>query len=235
MLEIQASLGYPGRAVLDDLALHVGEGEMVALTGVNGVGKSTLLRAAAGLLRPRSGTVTVGGGSATDDAARDLVGFLPDAPPLYEELTAFEHVELLTRLWRRPDVGNRADELIDHLELEEQMFARADQLSSGQRKRLSLALTLAHRPRLLLLDEPFNGLDRRAGQLLRALFEEHRASGGAMVCATHLVDHLDGVATRLVVLSQGRVTVDAQVDDDLGALYDQALERQGPDPHGLRV
>lgn len=221
MLDVEAQLGYPNRVVLDEVSLHVHIGEIVSLAGINGVGKSTLLRTAAGMLRPRSGHVRVDGIDAADRRCRWMTGYVPDVAPLYEELTGWEHIDLVVRLWQPLDVSTRAEELTAYFALEDFLYQPAQSLSLGQRKRLTLVLMLMHSPRLLLLDEPFNGLDRRGSQLLQELLVSHQESGGVVVCATHVLDFLDTIATRLVVLADRGLVVDEPNTARLTELYDR--------------
>jgi len=221
VLEIQGQLGYSQRVVLQDVSLRVQAGEIVSVAGVNGAGKSTLLRTAAGMLRPRSGYARVAGISAEDSRCRRITGYVPDVAPLYEELTPWEHIDLVVRLWRPLDVTPRAEELTEHFGLEGFLHQPAHSLSLGQRKRLTLALMLVHSPRLLLLDEPFNGLDRRGSQLLQELLLRHRDAGGVVICATHVLDFLDTIASRLVVLAHGAVAIDQPNVARLTELYDR--------------
>jgi ABC-type multidrug transport system ATPase subunit len=208
MLEIDASVGYPGATVLAHVRLQVRSGEAVTLLGRNGSGKTSLLRTAAGLLHPRDGKVSVRGRDAADAASRALTGFVPDPPPLYEELTPWEHLELVHRLWGGAVDVEALDEVVAAVGLDAYLSQRCDTLSLGTRKRLGVALALLHRPVLLLLDEPFNGLDAATSTALRGLLAEHVRAGGALVASTHQPQLLDGVATRAVVLADGAVVHD---------------------------
>jgi ABC-2 type transport system ATP-binding protein len=201
-------VGYGSVVVLADVELTVAAGEIVAVTGVNGVGKSTLLTCLAGLRRPAAGTVAVLGREPRDDPAFwRAVALVADQPTWYPGLTVREHLELI-RLTYEPLRGwcLPADELIDVFGLSARADASPLDMSSGQRQRLSLAAALARPSRLLLLDEPEQSLD--AGfrlELARLLREGYADHGGTVVMATH--DHGFALAggAREVRLSEGRI------------------------------
>src|SRR6202167_286497 len=183
-------MAYGKVIVLEDVDLTASAGEIVAVTGVNGVGKSTLLSCLAGFLRPAEGTVSVLGGPPRDEAAFwRAVAIVAEQPTWYPGLTARELLELV-RMTHRPLRGwcLPPDELIEIFGLTARADASPLSLSSGQRQRLSLAAALARPSQLLLLDEPEQSLDagfRR--ELATPLGKEYAGNGGAVVMATH--DH----------------------------------------------
>lgn len=200
-------MAYGDVVVLDDIDLTAAVGEVVALTGVNGVGKSTLLTCIAGFRRPAAGTVSVLGGPPRDDAAFwRSVAIVADQPTWYPGLTVRELLELV-RMTHRPVRGwcLPADELIDIFGLTARANASPLSLSSGQRQRLSLAAVLARPSRLLLLDEPEQSLD--AGfrlELATLLREQYAANGGTVVMATHDHEFAVTAGARIVPLAEGR-------------------------------
>ncbi len=201
-------MAYGSVVVLEDINLTVTAGEVVAVTGVNGVGKSTLLSCLAGFLRPAEGTVSVLGGPPRDNAEFwRSVAIVADQPTWYPGLTVRELLGLV-RTTHRPLRGwcLPADDLIDVFGLAGRADASPLSLSSGQRQRLSLAAALARPSRLLLLDEPEQSLDAGFRQELAALLgEQYAGSGGTVVMATH--DHEFAViaGARVIQLSDGRV------------------------------
>ncbi len=187
-----------------DLDLH--PGDVLLLLGPNGAGKSTLLRSLAGLLRPQAGSVTVAGRtlSGEDPDARRPIGLLSHQSLLYDELTLLENLVLAGRLYDLPDPRARAEELLARQALLERKDDRPRQLSRGMQQRAAIARALVHDPRLLLLDEPFTGLDAVAGDRLRALLREHCTGDRAMVVVTHHASEAWDLATRVGILTGGR-------------------------------
>jgi len=204
-------MAYGSIVVLEDIDLTVTAGEVVALTGVNGVGKSTLLSCLAGFRRPADGTVSVLSGPPRDNAEFwRSVAIVADQPTWYPGLTVRELLELVlmthqpVRGWCLP-----ADDLVEIFGLSARADASPLSLSSGQRQRLSLAAALARPSRLLLLDEPEQSLDagfrRELATLLR---EQYTANRGTVVMATHDHDFAVTAGARIVPLAEGRITAD---------------------------
>jgi ABC-2 type transport system ATP-binding protein len=202
-------LAYGQVVVLEGVDLTVAAGEVVAVTGVNGVGKSTLLSCLAGFLRPADGTVSVLGGPPRDNAEFwRSVAIVADQPTWYPGLTVRELLTLV-EMTHRPRRGwcLPADELIDIFGLAARADASPLSLSSGQRQRLSLAAALARPSQLLLLDEPEQSLDAGFRQELAALLgEQYAGQGGTVVMATHDHDFAVAAGARAVELSDGTVS-----------------------------
>lgn len=223
-------MAYGKVVVLEDVDLTAEAGEIVALTGVNGVGKSTLLSCVAGFRPPAEGTVSVLGGPPRDDAEFwRAVAVVADQPTWYPGLTVRELLDLV-RMTHQPLAGwcLPADELVEIFGLAARADASPLSLSSGQRQRLSLAAALARPSRLLLLDEPEQSLDAGFRQELAALLrDEYTANGGTVVMATHDHDFAVAAGARIVPLADGRVGDAAEDyyepgDDDLP--YDDAYD-----------
>jgi ABC-2 type transport system ATP-binding protein len=210
-------MAYGSVVVLEDIDLTVTAGEVVALTGVNGVGKSTLLSCLAGFRGPADGTVSVLGGPPRDSAEFwRSVAIVADQPTWYPGLTVRELLELVL-MTHQPVRGwcLAAEELVEIFGLSARADASPLSLSSGQRQRLSLAAALARPSRLLLLDEPEQSLDAGFRQELAALLrEQYTANGGAVVMATH--DHEFAVAAgaRIVPLAEGRIVEETGEADE---------------------
>src|ERR1700742_5134282 len=193
-------MAYGSVVVLEDIDLTVTAGEVVALTGVNGVGKSTLLSCLAGFRRQADGTVSVLGGPPRDNAeVWRSVAIVADQPTWYPGLTARELLELV-RMTHSPLRGwcLPADELVEIFGLSARADASPLSLSSGQRQRLSLAAALARPSGLLLLDEPEQSLDEGFRTELAHLLREYADNGGAVVMATHDRDFADAAGARHV-------------------------------------
>ena len=187
--------------------LSVAAGASVALVGRNGAGKSTTMRVLAGVLPPSSGTVRVQGVDAAHDAAgvRALVGYCPDVGGLIPRATPWEHLQLAARLRGMSDWQAHAAHLLDRFDL----TAAADRVTSGfshgMGRRLSVVLAAFHSPRLLLLDEPFDGVDPLGVDATLEVVHEARASGSAVLVSTHLLHLAVEACEEAVVLRGGRV------------------------------
>ncbi len=195
--------------VLGGVDLQVAPGEVHALIGFNGAGKSTLMRAALGMLRPDDGTVRLFGVPVADADADvwSRVGHFIDTPFAYPELTVRENLWAAARLHGVPSsrVGPTVDHVVAALELAPWARRRAGTLSLGNRQRVGLASALAHRPRLLVLDEPTNALDPSGVALLRELLLGVARDGGAVLVSSHHLDEVARIADRVSVIHAGAI------------------------------
>ncbi len=201
------SKSYADLVALEALDLVVPAGEMVAVVGHNGSGKSTLLRLAAGLLDVTAGTVVVAGAAVGSPAARAATSYLPDEPVLYDDLSVREHLAYVASLH-----GAEVDEAdVERLVSRVGLAARADDLPSrfsrGLRQKASIALGLVRPFELLLVDEPFVGLDATGKDALVELLSEANAGGAAVVVATHDPSYVERVS-RCIALRDGAVVHD---------------------------
>ncbi|MBW3555785.1 MAG: ABC transporter ATP-binding protein [Actinobacteria bacterium] len=198
---------YLDLVALGPLDLEVAAGEMVVLVGHNGSGKSTLLGLCAGLLEPSAGTLAVDGHAAGSFEARAAVSYLPDQPVLYDDLSVVEHLEYVARLHGVGDWEPRARGLMRRLELERRADDLPSRFSRGLRQKTSIALCFVRPFRLLLVDEPFVGLDLPGRATMVELLDEAHQAGAAVVVATHQLDFL-ARAQRCVALRDGEVVFD---------------------------
>jgi ABC-2 type transport system ATP-binding protein len=161
---------------------------MLALLGPNGCGKSTTLKVLSGAIAPSGGTFTVDSSPAGSDHARRATGYVPDTRGVFPRLTGGEHLELAARLHHAEDWEPRAAALIERLALDEVADLPAAAYSHGQSRRLSMAMALVAQPPLLLVDEPFDGVDPEGVDTITELLVEERDRGAAIVLTTHLLD-----------------------------------------------
>jgi ABC-2 type transport system ATP-binding protein len=191
------------------LDLEIGPGELVMLVGPNGAGKSTFLRLVSGLLEPTEGEVLVDGAPAGSMEARAATSFIPDAPVLYDDLSVQEHLEYVARLHGVTAWKERADELLDRLTLTSRADDLPSRFSRGMRQKTSLAVGLVRPFSLLLVDEPFVGLDAPTQTSLVELLAGAAAEGAALLVSTHQLDLVDR-ATRCVAVREGEVAFDGE-------------------------
>ena len=216
---------FGNHRVLDGVDLDVRAGEAVAMLGANGAGKTTLLKILATLVRPTRGTAAVAGHDCARDAerARLHIGLVAHGSYVYEDLTALENLKFWTTLaGLRPTAAALAGALA-RVELERAADERVRTFSAGMKRRLSLARFVLARPSVLLLDEPFAGLDQRAKKWLGEYLEAFTARGGAILMATHSLGRELGVADRIAILAGGRIALDIEraplSPDDIQRLY----------------
>ena len=216
---------YGRRRALTRVSLTLRCGEVVGLLGPNGAGKSTLLGLLASLIAPSAGTVRYG--DRTADAAgallRGRLGLLSHELRLYPELTARENLDFFARLYGLPDAAARVSAALERARLADRAGDAVQGFSRGMRQRLALERTLLHDPRLVLLDEPFTGLDEGSCRALASRLRDLRSARRMVLVATHDLDLVDGIVDRAVVLRRGRVGTLAETGGTLRERYRAAL------------
>jgi heme ABC exporter ATP-binding subunit CcmA len=211
--------------VLDDVRLEVRPGEAVALLGANGAGKTTFLRILATLTRPSRGSASILGHDCAraPERVRPHIGLVAHGAYVYEDLTALENLRFWTALAGLAADGAALARALAAVELERFAGERVRTFSAGMKRRLSLARFVLSRPRVLLLDEPFAGLDQRAKKWLEGYLEAFKAAGGALVMATHSFGRELALADRLVILAARAIALDtpraSMGADEIARLY----------------
>ncbi|WP_374687598.1 heme ABC exporter ATP-binding protein CcmA [Promineifilum sp.] len=214
---------YGLNPVLRGVDLHVGQGEFVTLVGPNGAGKSTLLGIVATLLRPTSGEVRVGGWSLPHqaDRVRRHIGLVSHHSLLYRDMTAAENLTFFARLYRLDRIEERVLEALRKVGLFARQRDPVGTFSRGMVQRLTIARATLHEPDVLLLDEPYTGLDPEASHLLDALLQEESARGRTILMITHDLGHGLGLADRLVILYRGQIAREVtRAEISPAAIYD---------------
>lgn len=195
--------------VLRKLDFDVAKGEFVTLLGPNGSGKSTLLRILGALARPTSGKVTIGGWElpAEADYVRAQLGVVSHLPLLYDTLTAEENLLFFARLYNLPraERGDRVRDLLKRVGLQRRARDVVMTFSRGMQQRLAIARAILHDPAVLLLDEPYTGLDQDAAALLDDLLREVAVAGRTVVMTTHDLRRGHALADRVAILSRGKI------------------------------
>ena len=200
---------YGRFTAVDGLDLVIPPGELFGLLGPNGAGKTTTIRMIAGILRPTSGSVLVGG---IDIQARPLeakarLGYIPDRPFVYDKLTGGEFLRFAAALYglQGPAVERRMDELLELFELAPWKNELTEAYSHGMRQKLIIAGALVHRPDVIVVDEPMVGLDPRSARLLKDLFREFVDRGGTVLMSTHTMEIAEAMCDRIAIVYHGRV------------------------------
>lgn len=206
----------------DDVCFTLDDGSVTVLLGPNGAGKSTIMKSIIGFLRVE-GEISVGGYPNKSSEARRLLGFVPELPSLYPNLTVSEHMEFLARAYKLKDYKERINMLLERFELSEQRKKFGDELSKGMQQKLNLCLGLLPDPKVLLLDEPMIGLDPHAIKELKLFLEEMREQGKTLLISTHIIDSVDMLWDRTIIMQKG--TVRANVERDALEQSGQTLEQ----------
>jgi heme ABC exporter ATP-binding subunit CcmA len=208
------------RRALNRVSFECRAGEIVALLGPNGAGKSTLLSITATLLEPTSGTVLYGERPARSagPGLRGRIGLLGHDLYVYAELSPAENLQFFGRIYGIRDVGRRVDAALERAELTHRRDDPVSGFSRGMRQRLALERALFHEPRLVLLDEPFTGLDDAATAALRRRLEGLKDSGAIVLVTTHDLETIEGVIDRAVMLQNGRLVT---IEPGAGSLRDR--------------
>lgn len=186
----------------NDVSFDLTPGSVTVLLGPNGAGKSTLMKSVIGFLR-YDGDITVNGIPNKTTDARRLLGYIPELPSLYPNLTVSEHLEFIARAYRLTNYKEYADELLERFELFDKKRKFGDELSKGMQQKLNICLGLLPRPKMLLLDEPMIGLDPHAIKELKQMFAQMREDGCTLLISTHIIDSVDMLWDRTIIMQDG--------------------------------
>jgi ABC-2 type transport system ATP-binding protein len=205
------------RPAVDDLDLAVRSGEFYILLGPNGAGKTTTLRMVVGLLTPDAGSISVLGIDALKDPvdAKRLIAWISDEPMIYDKLTPLEYLEFVAGLWGIDAAAAtaRAANLIDWLGLGPHANERCEGFSKGMRQKVALAGALVHEPTLIILDEPFTGLDAGSALKVKDVLRAHVRAGGTVIMTTHILEVAERMADRIGVIADGRLIAEGTLEE----------------------
>ena len=197
----------PLRAV-DDISFTVDRGEVLGFLGPNGAGKSTTMRLIAGFLEPTGGTISVCGFDVLDQAIKikERIGYLPEGAPLYGEMTPAGFLNFIAdiRGFKAQRREQRIRDVVQKIHLEPVMDQRIETLSKGYKRRVGLAQAILHDPKVLVLDEPTDGLDPNQKHEVRTLIKA-MAQDKAIIISTHILEEVDAVCTQAIIIAQGRL------------------------------
>ena len=211
---------------VDDLSFRVREGELFAFLGVNGAGKSTLLKTITGLLNPTSGEIYFEGHKWTRADLADI-GALIETPPIYENLTAWENMKVRALLLGIPD--EKIQKVLKTVDLTDTGKKKAGAFSLGMKQRLGIGLALLNDPKLLVLDEPVNGLDPLGIQELRALIRSFPQKGITVIISSHILSEIQQTADYIGIIAKGTVGFEGKLQEqqDLEALFMKVVAKGG--------
>ncbi len=218
------SKSFGGRPAVRDLSFTVNQGAILGFLGPNGAGKSTSLRIALGIVRPDAGSVRLFGSAPNIQSLR-RVGFLPEERGLYRRMTARATIAYFARLKGLPDAEaeRRADDLLLRHGLAEAAGKRISKLSKGMAQKVQILSAVAHNPDLIVLDEPFSGLDPVNQQSLEQLIRQAHADGATIIFSTHVMEHAERLCDRLVMIAGGAKRFEGSVAEALALAPRRAL------------
>ena len=201
---------------VDNLDLEVGQGTFFGFLGPNGAGKSTTIRMLTGLLGPSDGAAQILGHDVVADAveAKRVMGVVPEKTALFERLTGPEYLRFIGRMYgmSRPVIDARTTELMDLMGLQDDTAKLIVDYSHGMRKKLSISAAIIHEPRVLFLDEPFEGIDAVASQLVRSVLNQLVASGVTVFLTSHILEIVEKLCTHVAIIHRGSLVAAGSLD-----------------------
>ena len=188
----------------DNLSFTVSDNEIAVLAGPNGAGKSTAIKCIAGLLRFSGEIEICGYNNKTADAKR-ILGYIPEIPAPFELLTVWEHMEFIARAYRLENWQERAEELIKRMELDDKRNKFGKELSKGMQQKISICCALLIKPKAVLFDEPFVGLDPHAIKELKAMLSEMKQQGTSGIISTHMLESVEEFWDKVFIMMNGKI------------------------------
>ena len=216
---------YGDKRAVDDLTLHIAPGEICGFIGHNGAGKTTTLRSVAGILQFDAGEITICGHSINKEplACKRELAYIPDDPALYDYMSGIRFLNFIGDVFAVPaDVRqSRIRELAERFELTEDLAQPISAYSHGMKQKLALIAAWLHEPRLILMDEPFVGLDPKASHLIKGMMREFCDGGGAIFFSTHVLEVAEKLCDRVAIIKSGKLIRAGDMEEVRG---DESLE-----------
>ena len=234
MLQIEhLTKTYGEKKAVDDLSLHILPGEIYGFIGHNGAGKTTTLKSVAGILRFDAGEIRIGGTSIRTDplACKRKLAYIPDNPDLYDYMTGIQYLNFIANIFgvSAADRQVRIRELAERFELTNDLAQPIAAYSHGMKQKLAIISALIHDPKLIIMDEPFVGLDPKAAHLLKGMMRELCDRGGAIFFSTHVLEVAEKLCDKVAILRAGKLIRSGTMDEVKGdqSLEDVFLELEG--------
>ena len=226
MLNIQNyTKRFGDKIAVDDLSLHIAAGEICAFIGHNGAGKTTTIKACCGILQPDSGEIFIAGKSVANDpiACKKIMAYIPDNPDLYEFLTGYEYLNFVADMYGVSEADRKArmEALAERLDIKNALPNLISECSHGMKQKIAVIGALIHEPKLILMDEPFVGLDPIAAHELKEIMAEHCRNGGAIFFSTHVLEVAEKLCDKVAIIKGGRLIRSGTMEEVKG---DDSLE-----------
>ena len=212
---------YGSTLANEDISFSVDDGQIAILLGPNGAGKSTIIKSICGLLR-FTGSIEIDGHPNKSLEAKRLLGYIPELPAIYDLLTVGEHLEFIRRAYRMEEDESYGNQLLERLELMDKKGKLGKELSKGMQQKLSICCALAHRPKVIIFDEPMVGLDPHAIKELKLMFRELKNAGCTLLISTHMIDSVEDYWDVVHIMMKGRFA--ATRYNRPGETHEQSLE-----------
>ncbi len=226
MLQIEhLTKAYGDKKAVDDLSLHIRPGEIYGFIGHNGAGKTTTLKSAVGILRFDSGEIRINGRSIKDEpvACKRVLAYIPDNPDLYDFMTGIKYLNFVADIFGVPSEERRAkiDDYAARFELTDDLAQPIAAYSHGMKQKLAVIAAWLHSPKLIIMDEPFVGLDPKAAHLLKIMMREVCEEGGAIFFSTHVLEVAEKLCDKVAIIKGGRLIRSGTMEEVKG---DDSLE-----------
>ena len=216
---------YGEKKAVDDLSLHIAPGEIYGFIGHNGAGKTTTLKSIAGILQFDVGDIRIGGTSIREDplACKRMMAYIPDNPDLYEYMTGIKYLNFIADIFgvSADDRRSRIRDYAGRFELTDDLAQPIAAYSHGMKQKLAIISAWLHQPRLILMDEPFVGLDPKAAHLLKGMMRELCDAGGAIFFSTHVLEVAEKLCDKVAIIKGGKLIRSGTMEDVKG---DESLE-----------
>lgn len=216
---------YGDKKAVDDLSLHIRPGEIYGFIGHNGAGKTTTIKSCAGILQFEQGEITIDGKSVKADplGCKQRLAYIPDNPDLYEFLSGIKYLNFVADIFgvSKADREARIEKYADLFDLTGDLAQPISAYSHGMKQKLAIISALLHDPKLIIMDEPFVGLDPTAAYQVKGIMREHCGRGGAIFFSTHVLEVAEKLCDKVAIIKQGRLIASGTMDEVKG---DQSLE-----------
>lgn len=203
---------FDGVAAVNNISFSATQGEVVGFLGPNGAGKSTTMKMITGFLNPTSGTAYIGGYDILEEpiAAKKILGYLPEGAPSYTDMTVKQFLDFIAdvRGINSKDKEFRVNDVVNKINLQSVLFQRIETLSKGFKRRVGLAQALIHDPKVLILDEPTDGLDPNQKREVRKLIKD-MAKNKVIILSTHVLEEVEAVCDRVIIVAAGKIILDS--------------------------